>query len=111
MRFPYRWYHESKVYLWTQGIYTAPQHHSIFTEFTMNAATITQAQEPTLRHDIGALFIAARNFCEELFTAHGGWFVRRDDALAGRREMLALAAESEAHSPNLAAELRYFANR
>ena len=77
----------------------------------MNAATIAQAQEPTLRHDIGALFIAARNFCEELFTAHGGWFVRRDDALAGRREMLALAAESEAHSPNLAAELRYFANR
>jgi len=25
--------------------------------------------------------------------------------------MLALAAESEAHSPSLAAELRYFANR
>ena len=77
----------------------------------MNAATITQAQEPTLRQDIGALFISARSFCEQLFTAHGGWFVRNSDEMAGRREMLALAAESDAHSPNLAAELRYFANR
>jgi len=77
----------------------------------MNAATITHTQEPSLRHDIGALFVTARSFCEQLFTAHGGWFVRNSDEQAGRREMLALAAESEAHSPSLAAELRYFANR
>jgi len=37
--------------------------------------------------------------------------VRNSDEQDGRRDMLALAAESEAHSPNLAAELRYFANR
>lgn len=76
----------------------------------MNAATITQAQNEGLRHQSTDLFATVRSFCEQLFTAHGGWFARNDDATA-RKEMLALAAESEAHSPNLAAELRYFANR
>ena len=77
----------------------------------MNAATITQAQNDGLRHHTTDLFATVRSFCEELFTAHGGWFTRSSDELAGRNEMLALAAESEAHSPSLAAELRYFANR
>lgn len=77
----------------------------------MNAATITQAQNEGLRHQTTDLFATVRSFCEQLFAAHGGWFARNSDELAGRREMMALAAESDAHSPNLAAELRYFANR
>jgi len=77
----------------------------------MNAATITQAQDEGLRHQTTDLFAIVRSFCEQLFTAHGGWFARGSDDAAARSEMLALAAESEAHSPNLAAELRYFANR
>jgi len=84
----------------------------------MNAATITQAQDKGLRHDIADVFTLARSFCEQLFAAHGGWFfsARNGGASAksvdaGRRELFSLAAQSESWSPSLAAELRHIAGR
>ena len=86
----------------------------------MNAATITQAQEQGLRHQSG-LFATIRNFSEQLFVAHGGWLAARKERAqrssyavaerAGRAELFAMAADAEKHSPNLAAELRWLANR
>ncbi|KQQ91679.1 hypothetical protein [Massilia sp. Leaf139] len=83
----------------------------------MNAATITQAQDARSR---GA-FEAIRNFAEQLFAAQGGWIAARKarasqasyvvSERAGRAELFALAADAEKHSPNLAAELRWLANR
>ena len=81
----------------------------------MTAATITQAQSKELRHQSG-LFAAIRGFCEQLYVAHGGWLfgAHKDaakQAMIARSELLSLAAQSEAYSPNLAAELRHLANR
>ena len=86
----------------------------------MNAATITQAQEDGPRHQSG-LFATVRSFCEQLFVAHGGWLAARKEranrasyAVAereGRAQLFALAADADKHSPNLAAELRWLANR
>lgn len=81
----------------------------------MTAATITQAQNEGLRHQSG-VFATIRSFCEQLYVAHGGWLfgARKDaaqQAMIARDELLSLAAQSEAYSPNLAAELRYLANR
>ena len=81
----------------------------------MTAATITQAQNKGLRHQSG-LFATVRNFCEQLYVAHGGWLfgAHKDaakQAMMARSELLSLAAQSEAYSPNLAAELRHLANR
>lgn len=83
----------------------------------MNAATITQAQN---NRSHGA-FEAIRNFAEQLFAAHGGWLAARKARASqasyavsertGRAELFALAADAEKHSPNLAAELRWLANR
>ena len=82
----------------------------------MTAATITQAQNKGLRHQLGDVFATIRSFCEQLYVAHGGWLfgARKDaekQAMAARRELLSLAAQSEAYAPNLAAELRHLANR
>jgi hypothetical protein len=84
----------------------------------MNAATITQAQDKGLFSD---LFAAIRTFSEQLFAAQGGWLASRQAranrvsyAVAerdGRAELFALAADADKHSPNLAAELRWLANR
>ena len=81
----------------------------------MSAATITQAQDKGLRHQSG-LFATIRQFCEQLYVAHGGWLLgaRKDaaqQARVARNELLSLAAQSESFSPNLAAELRHLANR
>ncbi len=81
----------------------------------MTAATITQAQSKGLRHQ-SSLFATIRNFCEQLYVAHGGWLfgAHKDaakQAMIARSELLSLAAQSEAYSPNLAAELRHLANR
>jgi hypothetical protein len=87
----------------------------------MNAATIAQAQDKGLRHQSGGLFATIRSFSEQLFVAHGGWLAARKERAnrasyavaerAGRAELFALAADAEKHSPNLAAELRWLANR
>lgn len=87
----------------------------------MNAATITQAQEQGLRHQPGGLFATIRSFSEQLFVAHGGWLTARKERAqrvsyavaerAGRAELFAMAADADKHSPNLAAELRWLANR
>ncbi|MFC5476829.1 hypothetical protein [Massilia suwonensis] len=87
----------------------------------MNAATITQAQEDGLRHQSTGLFATVRSFAEQLFVAHGGWLAARKERAAqasyavaeraGRAELFAMAAQAEKHSPNLAAELRWLANR
>jgi hypothetical protein len=84
----------------------------------MNAATITQAQDKRQSFDI---FATIRSFSEQLFAAHGGWRAARQDRAAkasyavaereGRAELFALAANADKHSPNLAAELRWLANR
>lgn len=86
----------------------------------MNAATITQAQNEGLRQSFD-IVAAIRRFSEQIFAAHGGWFSARQErakkasfAVAereGRAELFALAAEAAKHSPNLAAELRWLANR
>ena len=87
----------------------------------MNAATITQAQDKGLRHQFADLFASVRGFSEQLFVAHGGWLAackaragKASYAVAereSRAELFALAADAEQHSPNLAAELRWLANR
>jgi hypothetical protein len=86
----------------------------------MNAATITQAQDKGQRQS-SDLFSTIRAFAEQLFGAHGGWLAARQErvrnashALAGREgraELAALAADADRHSPSLAAELRWLANR
>ena len=86
----------------------------------MNAATITQAQDNAQRQSAG-LFATIRSFSEQLFVAHGGWLAARKERAAkasyavteraDRAELFAMAAEAEKHSPNLAAELRWLANR
>lgn len=82
----------------------------------MNAATITQAQDKG--HFFSGLFAAIGNFSEQLFAAQGGWLASRQararqasDVVAERAELFALAASADRHSPNLAAELRWLANR
>jgi len=41
----------------------------------MNTATITQAQDKGLRHQLADVLGKIRDFAIELYTAHGGWFV------------------------------------
>jgi hypothetical protein len=78
----------------------------------MTTATITQAQDKGLRHQFGALLEAVRDFSAELYTAHGGWLQRRAGGFEqGRRQLMALAAESETYSPSLSAELRNLASK
>ena len=86
----------------------------------MNAATITQAQDKGQRQSFD-IFATIRSFSEQLFVAHGGWLAARQERAAkasyavaereGRAELFALAASADKHSPNLAAELRWLANR
>lgn len=89
----------------------------------MNAATITQAQDKS--HAFTDLFASIRTFSEQLFAAQGGWLVSRQarasqaskavvehvTTRADRAELFALAARADKLSPNLAAELRWLANR
>ena len=88
----------------------------------MNAATITQAQGTSnTKRPAFDLFATIRSFSEQLFAAHGGWRAARQERAAkasyavaeceGRAELFALAADADKHSPNLAAELRWMANR
>jgi hypothetical protein len=88
----------------------------------MNAATITQAQGTNnTKRPAFDLFATIRTFSEQLFAAHGGWRAARQERAAkasyavaereGRAELFALAADADKHSPNLAAELRWMANR
>jgi hypothetical protein len=90
----------------------------------MNAATITQAQETSNtqgQRQSFDIFATIRSFSEQLFVAHGGWLAARKERAAkasyavaereGRAELFALAANADKHSPNLAAELRWLANR
>jgi hypothetical protein len=117
MRSVYGEYHEPKVLLWTYGIYTAPQHHSIHGRANMTAATITQAQDKGLRHQLSALAASVGAFATELFAAHGGWLAPATKAgflrakLESRARLLALASTAETHSPSLSNELRNFASR
>ena len=88
----------------------------------MNAATITQAHDTSnTQRPAFDLFATIRTFSEQLFAAHGGWRATRQERAAkasyavaereGRAELFALAADAEKHSPSLAAELRWMANR
>ena len=86
----------------------------------MNAATITQAQDKGQAQSFD-IFATIRSFSEQLFAAHGGWLAARTERASrasyavaereGRAELVALAADAAKHSPNLAAELRWLANR
>ncbi|MGZ5202919.1 MAG: hypothetical protein ACXWC4_24410 [Telluria sp.] len=83
----------------------------------MTAATITQAQDKGLRHQLQAVASGLRAFATELFAAHGGWLAPATRAgilrakLEGRAGLLALATRAEAHSPSLSNELRNLASR
>lgn len=86
----------------------------------MSTATITQAQDKGLRHQFAETARTIRDFAIELYAAHGGWFVHdaaQPASVAGRasrasrRELLALAANAESHSPALSAELRNIASK
>jgi hypothetical protein len=84
----------------------------------MNAATITQDKGQRQSFD---LFATIRAFSEQLFAAHGGWLAARKERASrasyavaereGRAQLFAMAADAARHSPNLAAELRWLANR
>jgi hypothetical protein len=76
----------------------------------MSAATITQAQDKGLRHQISALLDSARDLAEQLYVAHGGWFAPRAPQTE-RASVASLAEQAESHSPGLSAELRFLASR
>jgi hypothetical protein len=81
----------------------------------MSTATITQAQDKGLRHQIEAMTRAVQDFCHKLYAAHGGNTGRpatpvREKRMSAR-ELLALADRFEAYSPSLSAELRNLASR
>lgn len=79
----------------------------------MSTATITQAQG--LRQQIADAAAKIRAFAIEMYQAHGGWFVHDAGQPASgtlaRRQIMALAAEAEHHSPALSAELRNLASK
>jgi hypothetical protein len=83
----------------------------------MTAATITQAQDKGLRHQLNALAGSVRDFATELYAAHGGWLAPATKAgflrnkLERRAHLMALASQAQAHSPSLSNELRNFASR
>jgi hypothetical protein len=82
----------------------------------MSSATITQAQGKGLRHQIADVGSALRRFAAELYAAHGGWAAARPAVPAqakqkSRNRLMSLAAQYEAHSPALSAELRKLASR
>ena len=78
----------------------------------MSTATITQAQN--LRQQIADTLGKIRAFAIEMYQAHGGWFVhdagQPASVAVARRQILALAADAEQHSPALSAELRNIAS-
>jgi hypothetical protein len=85
----------------------------------MSTASITQAQGKGLRQFFADAATVVRDFSVALYAARDREFVARQAAPAlsarevqkSRRTLLSLAAQSEAHSPSLAAELRNLANR
>lgn len=86
----------------------------------MTTATFNQPAG-SLRHYLTDVSNAARAFAEALFAAQSRQFVAQEVRSAntaaerakvkGRRQILSLAKEYETMSPNLAAELRFFAAR
>lgn len=82
----------------------------------MSSATITQAQGKALRHQLADPGSALRRFAAALYAAHGGWATARPAVSPQARQksrtrLLSLAAQSDAHSPALSAELRNLASR
>ena len=82
----------------------------------MSSATITQAQGKGLRHQLADVGSALRRFAAGLYAAHGGWAAAETAAPAqakqnSRTRLMSLAAQAEAHSPALSAELRNLASR
>jgi hypothetical protein len=85
----------------------------------MSTATITQAQSKGLRHLFAQAVTAVRNFSvalsardREIGARHAALVAPVESAREGQKSqmtLLSLAAESEAYSPRLAAELRYLA--
>lgn len=86
----------------------------------MTSATIHPARNKGLRDYLGNLSASMRGLSEGLFAAHGGWLAERQNRVnkaaaaaeqQDRAALFALATRADAHSPGLAAELRYLANR
>jgi hypothetical protein len=85
----------------------------------MSTASITQAQGKGLRQFFADAAAVVRDFSVALYAVRDREFAALQAAPApsarevqkSRRTLLSLADQSEAHSPSLAAELRYFANR
>jgi hypothetical protein len=76
----------------------------------MSTATITQAQDKGLRHQLADTVARIRGFATELYAAHGGW-IAQETTRNSRAQLLSLAAAAESHSPSLSAELRNFASK
>ncbi|WP_426177176.1 hypothetical protein [Massilia sp. TWR1-2-2] len=85
----------------------------------MTTATFNQPAG-SLRHYLTDVSNAARAFADALFAAQGRQFVAQEvrstkvserSKVESRRQIFALAKEHETMSPNLAAELRFFASR
>jgi ketosteroid isomerase-like protein len=85
----------------------------------MTTATFNQPAG-SLRHYFTDVSNAARAFAEALFAAQGRQFVAQEvrstkvserTKVESRRQIFALAKEHEQMSPNLAAELRFFASK
>ena len=78
----------------------------------MSTATMTQA--PSVRQQLAETLGKIRAFAIEMYRAHGGWFVHDASqpvsVAQARRQMQALAASVEHHSPALSAELRNIAS-
>lgn len=82
----------------------------------MSSATITQAQGKGLRHQLADAVTALHRFAAGLYAAHGGsasatLAVSAQDKQKSRRKLMSLAAQADACSPALSAELRNLASR
>jgi hypothetical protein len=117
----YGWHQKSKVHLWLQGIYTAPQHRNKAQGTHMTTAIFSHAPASSLRQYLSDVRNAARAFSEALFAAQDRQFVAQEVRAAGassarakaqgRRQLFALARQYDGMSPSLSAELRSIAAR
>jgi hypothetical protein len=78
----------------------------------MSVATITQAQDKSLRHQFAGIASDVLEFCRKLYTAHGGAATRaRRTRQASQPQVAALADRFEQYAPSLSAQLHFLASR
>jgi hypothetical protein len=81
-------------------------------ENAMSVATITQAQDKSLRHQFAGIASEVLEFCRNLYTAHGGAVARARRATEmSSPQVAALADRYKQYAPSLSVELHFLASR